>query len=87
VDDSRRPDALVTAVGILLDWERNVEIRAVAIASRQGKSDPVYSKVTAFSDGSFWTIRADEYVAEYDSHTQEPFGHTLTAALKKLHHP
>jgi hypothetical protein len=69
VDDSRRPDALVTAVGILLDWERNVEIRAVAIASRQGKSDPVYSKVTAFSDGSFWTIRADEYVAEYDSHT------------------
>jgi hypothetical protein len=69
VDDSRRPDALVAAVGILLDWERNVEIRAVAITSSHGKSEPLVSKVTAFSDGSFWTIRTDEYVAEYDSHT------------------
>jgi hypothetical protein len=69
MDGIGRPDALVTAIGILLDWERNVEIRAVAIASRQGKSEPLYSKVTAFSDGSFWTIRTDEYVAEYDSHT------------------
>jgi hypothetical protein len=66
VDEIHSPDALVTAIGLLLDWERNAEIRAVAIASKRGMHEPIHSKVSAFSDGSFWTIRTDEFVAEYD---------------------